>query len=531
MIAKDQIISTHQKNMERKSSHIKFTSAIATLGLLLSQSVYAADEAASGGIPMWVWAIAAVVIIGVGIVIARTLSKPKKIQLPPRKAPTPAPTPAPVVKVTKKVETPAPVKATTPSPVVAPVIAPAPVKTEPVVVKKEPLSEKIVELDALAEAKQFLAQQRFPQAVGVLNKGLIKNPARSDLMLELLAIYLKQSDQQAFDDQFEQLKKLDDPLALIQAEELHDQLVRPAVAEDTDLIEFDATQAKVVVPEPEAIKPEVPDYTTDSLTFTSEKPSVTHIEIPAVETQSLRENVDTTPAEPEFSLDDLDFNAPSPETKEATPTEVTPTEAEVPAKIETDVFDFSAFDDFTINAPSDDKALPQDAVPADLEQAAELKPAAEFDDLSTPTADGAALVDLEFDLGFDLEESFVIDDDKVETTAKKSDWATDLADENFTSPTESAIKDPFATEFAPEPVVPAPVKPIEPVKKDFASSLEEEFPFLKTVDTFQTRLELARNYIALGEIGNARELLSEVAKQGADQQQAEAKELIAKLAS
>lgn len=506
MISKNLSSSTPEKNMVRKNNHIKLISAITTFGLLISQSVYAADEASSGGIPGWVWGIVVLVILVGVTLLPKKLTGQKKIQTPERKIPTP-----PVVVTTKKADTSPSIKTPTPAPVA--------VETPPVVVKEEP---KPIVTDALDEAKQLLAQQRYPQAVGVLNKGLQKNPERSDLMLELLAIYLKQSDHEAFDAQFDQLKQLDDPLALIQAEELHDQLVRPVIVEDNDHIEYNASQAKVAVAEPEqTTQVEVPDYTADSLAFTSE------LSTPAdAESTSIGKTVDITPIETEFSLDDIDLGGTSLESKE--------TPIEVSAKKQSDVFDFSEFDDFVINVPTEDKTLNQETESPNLElkDAEPLKPATEVD-LKSSTIDESKTIDL-VDLEFDFDDSFALDEDKTDVSAKKSDWTTDLADENFASPSEPAIIDPFATEVAPEPVFSVPVaapKAVDPIKNDLASSLEDEFPFLKTVDTFQTRLDLARNYIELGEIGSARELLSEVSVHGAEEQQIEARKLIAKLAS
>ena len=529
-----------------KKSHIRLMSVVCTIGLLASQSVYAADGSSSSGIPGWIWGLVAIAIL-VGItLLPKKWVDPNQAKTLEKKTPPQAP-------IAKTVETPQTIQAEVPKVEAAPVVE-MPVEVAPVekptaveapqeVFQEAPQPEKAVEaIDALDEAKQLLAQQRFPQAVGILNKGLQKNPERSDLMLELLTIYLKQNDHEAFDAQWEQLKQLDDPLALIQAEELHAQLERPTVkdkalsAEQSDSIDFAATP--ITIPEPETPQPTSIGSFDDSLTFTSEKPAATteiteakpESQTHDAESASLGKTVDITPIENEFSLDDFNFEQPTVETKE-TPVEVS---AEKPS----DDFDFSDFDDFVISAPSETKSLdttPKETAPTvpEAKEAEPLTPAAELVDLKVPTAESSQASDL-VDLEFDLDDSFTSDDDKVETTAKKAGWTTDLADETFASPTEPAFKDPFASEVAPEPVVPVPVAPpkvVEPVAKDLATTLEEEFPFLQTADTFQTRLDLARNYIALGEISSAKELLNEVVAQGAGTQQAEARDLIAKLAS
>lgn len=538
MNAKKLMTSTKEKNMVRKISHYTILSAFSTFGLLASQAVYAAEEASSG-IPGWVWGLLVIAAL-IGITLlpkkwtdpnqAKKLEKPTPPQAP--KAPAPAQQPA--------------AKAVEPTPEVTPVAAPQ-VEVAPVAVEEVRQPEPVIEeLDAVVEAKQLIAQQRLPQAVGVLNKGLQKDPARSDLMLMLLGVYLKQNDVDAFDAQLDQLKQLDDPIALIQADELNDQLQRPVVenksisTESSETIDFASTTIKT--PEPEAPQPSAFEDFDEGLAFTSEKPVVVEPEpevapTPDAESVSLGEAVEVTPIETEFSLDDIDFEPTPVETKE-TPVEEAPVEAA--AKKPSDDFDFSEFDDFVVSAPSQNKVL--DTTPVEpepvIEEAkeVELPPVVEVAEIKAPaveTSQASELVDLEFD----LDDSFSFDEEKTETSAKKEDWATDLADETFAVPSvpaEPAFKDPFATEVAPEPVVAAPVappKPVAPVVKDLATTLEEEFPFLQTADTFQTRLDLARNYIALGEIGSAKELLNEVIAQGAGTQQTEAKELIAKLAS
>lgn len=516
MTSKNQTTSTQAKNMRRKTSHIKLISTITTFGLFVSQSAFAADEASSGGIPGWMWGVLVVAILVGVTLLPKKWTKQKKTQVPTRP-------PAPIA---KKIETPTTVKTKTPAPAATPkVVAPAVVEVAPITVKVEPKPEKMVEVvDVLDEAKQLLAQQRFPQAVGVLNKGLQKYPARSDLMLELLAIYLKQDDHEAFNAQYEQLKKLDDPIALIQAEELHNQLERPTQVE-SDLIEFDTKKAIIEAPETEPTTPAViTDYSADSVAFTTEKPKAAepeHIEAqtPDAESVSFGKTVDITPIETEFSLDDIDLVDTAAENKDSP--------VDISAKKQSDDFDFSDFHDFVINAPSETKSLD---VATEVEP---LAPTAKSADLKAPVTETSKTSDL-VDLEFDLDDSFTFDEDKIEVAAKKSDWSTDLADETFAAPNEPAFKDPFAAEVLPEPVVPVPVAPpkaVVPVAKDLAATLEEEFPFLQTADTFQTRLDLARNYIALGEISSAKELLNEVAEQGAASQQTEARELIAKLAS
>jgi FimV-like protein len=511
--------------VSRGVKQIKLLGVPTLIALFGSQSVYAADGSSTFlnlGVPGWVW-----LIIVLAILIGVTFL-PKKWIEPPKNKKTdskpPAPTPAikaPVVKAPVSVVKPqapkveaAPRVAPTPVVKAAPPVAPAPVvKTAPPVTpiavtppqaKIQPVvqPEKPVEPDALDEAKLLLAQQRFPQAVGVLNKGLQKNPGRSDLMLELLEIYLKQGDHEAFDAQFEQLKQLDDPFALFQAEELHQQLERPAIAEDIDIIEYDSSKAIFPEPEPETAAP-AHDYAADSLDFTSTKVPSDDL-VPETEKVTAEpEPAAITPIEHEFSLDDLDLKAPETDYQESA--------EQVSAKSNLDDFDFSTFD---LTVPEVPQAKVVEIVPVipKVESPAIPTTTREPEAKSSTFIDTTPLVDLDFN----FDDSFAIDEDKPEVAkSEKTSWPTDLGNERFTPPAAPAAEPTLG----------------DIIKGDNLSSLEEEFPFLQSVDTFQTRLELARNYITLGEIDSARELLNEVAEQGGSTQQTEARELIAKLAS
>lgn len=371
--------------------------------------------------------------------------------------------------------------------------------------EKEIQPEELVQPDALDEAKKLLAQQRFPQAVGTLHKGLQKNPDRSDLMLQLLDIYVKQEDVEAFEIQFEQLKRLDDPFTLIQAEELYSQLTRATTVEKSDAIEFSINSAVALEPEP---KRTTQDHPVADLEFTLEKNQINEIitetQVDTLTTQNQTNDLDTEiqsipleqPAiaaiENDLSLDDIAALGKENHT-------------DVKENLSLNDFDFS---ELGLEIPETYKFEAVEPVTSDV------TPAIEPENKTLANQSTKAPV---LDLDFDFDDSFAIDDDTQESTAsEKAEWTTDLADENFAS----ADTTPVVVQ-----------KLGELVKSDRLSALEEEFPFLQSVDIFQTRLDLARSYMILGEIDSARELLNEVAEEGAGVQQTEARELIAQLAS
>ncbi|WP_410210410.1 FimV/HubP family polar landmark protein [Aquirhabdus sp.] len=526
-------IVLHAKNNVQRT--FRRLTILASTTLLASPAVFAADDEGTFlnlGIPGWVLGLVVVaILIGIALIPIKPKDQSAKESPKKTKAKTPVTQP-PVVEPVSPTEITPPVQSTA-KPIeaaafeatLAPEIdeAPAPV-----------IEETNIAVDALQEAKQLLVAQRYPQAVGVLSKGLLKEPERSDLMLELLVIYLKQNDHESFDAQFDQLEKLDDPIALIQAEELRDQLERkPEQTDNEGFIDFHHTAAVSTAP---TETPPVPEPTVhhDGLEFTLDTPIQATPSTPVAKASE----TDFLALDQEFTLDTIDSH-----TSDSTPTLELHSPHEIP-------LDLSPVEPL-------DKVKPDHAIPEKDPVVFESDDLI-FENLTTefketkPTSDQSVvpaaqakepqhvegeLVDLEFD----LDESFALDQDKQEPNAKDSlDWTTDLADENFALPsakvTEPALATPEVVPAASIESVPVVALHTTPVAEDspadqLLSSLESEFPFLKSIDVHQTRLDLARNYIALGEINSARELLSEVATQGAATQQTEARELISKLAS
>ncbi|MCS8319056.1 tetratricopeptide repeat protein, partial [Pseudomonas aeruginosa] len=59
---------------------------------------------------------------------------------------------------------------------------------------------------------------------------------------------------------------------------------------------------------------------------------------------------------------------------------------------------------------------------------------------------------------------------------------------------------------------------------------DDDFDFLSGADEAATKLDLARAYIDMGDSEGARDILDEVLAEGNDSQQAEARELLERLA-
>jgi pilus assembly protein FimV len=508
--------------------HIQLSFAATVISLLAASPVHAADDSSSSldlGVSglVWLWALFALVF---GIILFQNkLTRRGKNHHLNDTTPTSTDLETTSTEDQADVQDPAATDAATTATLAEAVASPEISSHE---AENDIQSSEIVEPDALEEANKLLAQDRLPQAVGTLSKGLQKNPDRSDLMLQLLDIYQKQNDVEAFDAQFEQLKQLDDSLALIQAEELRSQLTRTANVEKSDIdnntINFDINDA--IIPEPESATPTPYHYTAESLDFTLEKTQTDEMvtsQLDSIVTQTETDDLVVADAissialeqpvsaitEHDFVLDDIDLK-PAVVLDNGNHSDV----------VDKLTLGDLAFSELSLQIPETSELILQtpetseseavEPTPSDVTSARESE-----HKILTHQSKESALLDL--DLDFDFDDSFAIDEETQESTkSEKTEWTTDLADESFVS----------------TDTVPAVVQELgEPITGVRLSALEVEFPFLQSVDIFQTRLDLARSYMILGEIDSARELLNEVAEEGASAQQSEARALIAQLAS
>ena len=97
----------------------------------------------------------------------------------------------------------------------------------------------------------------------------------------------------------------------------------------------------------------------------------------------------------------------------------------------------------------------------------------------------------------------------------------------------------FSDDFeSVDSTVPTSVAPVTDVTadseaesaEDFSSRFSADFDFVKSLDSNQVTLDLANQYIQLGEYDSAKRLLNEVVAQGNDEQQNQAKALLERTA-
>ncbi len=460
-----------------------------------------------------------------------TLSPPQKPPAPPVGRPA-TKTHIPVAKAPV-----APVPA--PTPVVAPAPAPAPVAE----VKPAP------SVDPLEEAEAYLAMERYPQAVGVLSKASQAAPDRPDLQLKLLEIYAHQNDLEAFDEQFDRFKNLATDAELQKVERLRESIYIPVVEPKSDSIDFTPSALPVAPesPAPEQVAPVTsePDH---SLDFSFDKP-ISDGQSPSLELDQSDDRAFRLDTPPETSsLDELEKEfrtsgihtalnldaaekAPSATSlnldmshEELLPSldaKVDPVPVQDNAPLLDDIdLDFGGSKDHDLSLPP-------------------LTPAA----LTTPAAAPAPAKEEVVDLGFDMDDSFDLEDDKSapKPAADSHNLAEGFSDLDFslpetgvaapsldsselTSTADSAVND-MASRFDNL------LEPGAGGSDSLLSRLSTEFSFIGETSEQSTNLSLAKSYIDLGELASARELLEEVIAQGSPEEQAEATNLMKMAAS
>ena len=505
----------------------------------LSTEAKAADApaAAPGGSSMMpIIAGVVVLLLVVGAIIAmKGKSKPAQ-----RPSTPPAPAPKPVLKPQE--------------PVVAKPAAPEP---------KKPV-------DAAEEAQGYISMERYPQAVGVLNKALAHTPDRSDLHLMLLEIYVKQQDRQNFEEQYARLESLGELEAIMRADELKSLLPKPVAPAPSkeEGIEFVRSAIKTEEPHHDA-GPSLEDLEKD-FALSLSQPNLKALDI------EIREMPSVTAAAEQAKVDELDSLLEQELEFAFTPKAAEP----APAPVAEASFEL----DFNYTEPETSKPAPVmeelsldslDAFLAEQKAAPEAKPEifepvveeAAFDfekalaDYKGEAGEPVAEPEVNLAEGFELEEFNVSQINlPVADVALRSETQADL----------DAFEGDFSLdEFArtPEPVVePEPNLAVldggmdlgsaaaafdaelaghgadqlaaegasagmgQAADEDVLSSLDREFGFLATTNENTTRLELARAYAEMGDKAAARDLLEEVVAEGDNNQKTEAQGMLMRIA-
>ena len=358
------------------------------------------------------------------------------------------------------------------------------------------------EVDPIAEAEVYMAYGRDAQAEEILKEALGKDPHRHEISLKLLEIYASRKDTLAFETT---------------ASELYAALG----GQNTPVWQRAAEMGR-------SIDPENPLYrVTPTVSGGMAAPAVAMAPVAAVAAAPAPVEDNSL----EFSSD-LEVAPASPKAEEPM--------AEEGSLEDTLIFESnpayqSMEPESTLGGVGDLSATPEPLMeaPADLEMP-EPEPLPEFEaDLDFPMPEPQAeMADApvpELDLsGIDLELESPAEPELVEELAVNElpelPEAPDVSDMSmdFEPVAEISLDEPALPEIAePEPMVapaPSPVSEAAPDELEIDPELREEV---------NTKLELAKAYLEMGDREGAREILQEVLNEGDSGQKAEAGKLMA----
>ena len=317
--------------------------------------------------------------------------------------------------------------------------------------------------DVISEVEIHIAYGRFSQAIIFLQNAIEADPDRVDIQLKLLEVYVQTEDSSAFNQQFDQLKTLGDEVANEQA-----------LAMQAKVLDVDASAAASMDATMISADPIVSRETTtenDDLSFDLD------------ELNSERDD-DSFDFEDDLDLDlDLDLDD-----------------------------DLELDDDFDLD---DDLELDDDF---DLDDDLELDDDFDLDDELELDDNLESDVDLGEDLGEDVEvsESLSLDDDALELSPEDSDSDPDEALAAEAALDTDDDNDAFEIDLSDLDL------DLDLEGEDI--DLDDEYE-LDLEEDIETKLDLARAYIDMGDKEGARGVLQEVSREGNESEIAKAKEL------
>jgi pilus assembly protein FimV len=416
-----------------------------------------------------------------------------------------------------------------------------------------PAAQDRVLADPLEEVEQYLAFERYPQAVGFLNKAISGSPERADLRLKLLEVYARLDDWNGFTEQEAWFENAGDLSALAHAEELKAGMTPPArkISPD-DPLHYDRAAASVAAAAAASTVadddlPSLEDLEMDfNATVSASSPALQAVQdadlsldLPDLDTDFSLDSpkldldvVESKAADSGLSLDeDLDFSYSEPADK-------------APA-VAADDLSFE-LDDFSASAPemaAADEALDfslDESFDAPVSQSGKtsgLGDLVDFDDAPEIKAIDPATAVAEDDLSFSLDDletasapSAELDgdfslDDVSKSSANLSFDETLQADSGL----NDAVADFDSTLRADAAPASAPVAAPASASASADLGMDDEFDFLADTDENATKLDLARAYIDMGDMDGARDILQEVLSEGNGSQKDEAKGLLAQV--
>ncbi|WP_352338023.1 FimV/HubP family polar landmark protein [Psychrobacter sp. 16-MNA-CIBAN-0192] len=194
-------------------------------------------------------------------------------------------------------------------------------------------------------------------------------------------------------------------------------------------------------------------------------------------------------------------------------------------------------DDFLLSANATISTDNYQSLPIDIISEPDAAPVADtMLSNSSPTND-LELIDFDFDFDIATDTNDNLEDHSALTTTRPTvtivpdrtltfDDDTDIDELNFNIDLDEQATESSSTVGSVTPVT-SPVMTDE-AATDFAEQFATDFAFVDTLDSQQVTLDLAGQYLQLGEYDSANRLLNEVVAQGNPEQQAQAQALLAR---
>ena len=434
-------------------------------------------------------------------------------------------------------------------------------------------------------AQRFMDQQRYDKAIETLNRGLTEIPNDSQLSLKLLAVYATIDQSDNFNKVYDSIKAHADAKSIAQADELKALLteeqnqaaIRALPADNDQNVGFESIDFDIPANKVESQHSSVDvDFEKDASQTSAYSSDLADSSNTTLETSNDFDNIEQAF---ELSLDDLQEDSSEPAVTSTTPiTELDITDEEYlststakevnssESASETDFdFDLAESHDTSSKAPittlsndySNDIILDdnEDFVLdlADLEiQTIDENVNVEQEDFTlsldpnasigaidtfavaekTPSSETPVLIADDFeDFSFDDNEAQETNEAIHETPTTVVFDDNTLIDDDFdfgtlsdaptaTTPVDlaSEIESNVDSEVIADTQTESP--------EDFSSRFAADFDFVKTLDSNQVTLDLAGQYVQLGEYDSAKRLLNEVISQGTSEQQSQAQALL-----
>lgn len=441
--------------------------------------------------------------------------------------------------------------------------------------------------DHIEIAQRFMDQQRYDKAIETLNRGLTETPNDSQLSLKLLAVYATIDQSDNFNKVYDSIKAHADAKSIAQADELKALLteeqnqaaIRDLPADNDQDAGFESIDFDIPANKVESHNSAVDvNFEKDASQTSAYSSDLADISNTTLETSNDFDNIEQVF---ELSLDDLQEDSSEPAVTSTTPiTELDITdEKSLSTSIAKEVnsresasgsdfdfdFDLAESHDTSSEAPiitlsndasndiilDDNKDFVLDLADLEIQTIDEnvnveqedftlsLEPNASSDAINTfavaettSSSETPVLITDDFeDFSFDDNEAQETNEAIHETSTTVVFDDNTLIDDDFDfgslsdAPTATTLVD-LAIEI--ESNVDSEVIAEHEIEsaEDFSSRFAADFDFVKTLDSNQVTLDLAGQYVQLGEYDSAKRLLNEVISQGTSEQQTQAQALL-----